>query len=181
MISERRFMMFRKTLIFFFIAVAFLTATAEEEKGVRPLLGERLTGKIEKVQTNSMTVRVGDATTTFSFDNKTVFTYGDHRGKVDDLKVGNEVVATVKKGMAAEVNGTQRLEGIIERIDAMKKELFVKVGDQIKKIPFRYFMAFSSEGNAASYADMKVGDAVLLNVNVRFADQPAPANTPKRP
>ena len=165
------------------MTVAFLTASAEEEreKGVRPLLGERLTGKIEKVRTNSMTVRVGDATTTFSFDNKTVFTYGDHRGKPGDLKVGDEVVATVKKGMAAEVNGTQRLEGIIEKIDAVKKELIVKVGDQLKKIPFRYFMAFSSEGNAASYADMKVGDAVLLNVNVGFADQPAPANTPKRP
>lgn len=174
-------MMSRKILTIVLITfVCFFTATAEE-KPIRPSQSERLIGKIEAVQPNSMTVRVGDAKKTFSFDNKTVFTHGDHRVKFDYLKVGDEVLATVKKGKAAEVNGTQCLEGIIEQIDAVKKELLVKVGDQIKKIPFRYFMAFSSEGKEASYTDMKVGDAVLLNVNVGFAEQPAPINTPKRP
>ncbi|MCI0414173.1 hypothetical protein L0222_15420 [bacterium] len=164
------------------LAVSFSSASVEEEKGPRQPKMERVTGKIETVRPNSMTVRVGDATKTFSFDNKTVFTHGDHRGKVGDLKIGDEVFANVTKGKAAEVNGTERLEGIIEQIDAVKKELIVKVGDQQKKIPFRYFMAFSSEGKTASYTDMKVGDAVLLNVNVGFADEhPDPTANPKKP
>lgn len=180
MISDKHFMKFRKTTIIVLISlVSFVAATAKEEKSVKPTQSEQLVGKIETVQPDSMTVRVGDAKKTFSFDNKTVFTYGDRRGRVDDMRVGAEVFATLQKGKAAEVNATERIEGIIEKIDAAKKELIVKVGDQLKKIPFRYFLAFSSEGKEASYTDMKVGDEVLLNVNVGFAGQPAA--TAKKP
>jgi hypothetical protein len=159
------------------VVFSFRVANAQDEKAERQR-PERVIGKIEKVETNSMKVRVGDATKTFSFDNKTVFTYGDQKGKARDLKAGDEVFATVEQGKAAEVHGTQSLEGIIEKVDAVKKELVLKVGDQIKKIPFRYFQAFSSDGQTAAFTDMNVGDSVLLNVNMGFADQPDAGEKP---
>jgi hypothetical protein len=154
----------------FLIIVSYLSAMDQES--IQQKNPDRVVGKLQSLTPNSMTVRVGDATTTFSFDNKTVFTYGDKRGNFSDLKVGDEVFAKVKKGKAAEVNGTEKIEGIIEQVDSAKKQLIVKVGDQLKKIPFHYFTAFSSEGKTASYEEMKAGDSVLLNVNVGFANQP---------
>lgn len=168
-----RILVFLSSLL---IIASSLTATNKESN--QQGNPDKVVGRLQSLTPNSMTVRVGDATTTFSFDNKTVFTYGDQRGNVSDLKVGDEVFAKVKKGKAAEVNGTERIEGIIQQVDSAKKQLIVKVGDQLKKIPFHYFMAFSSEGKTASYEDMKTGDSVLLNVNVGFANQ---SPTAKRP
>ena len=127
-------------------------------------------GRIEQVSPQSMSVRVGDATTTYTFDNKTVFTYGDHQATAQDLKIGDEVlVSGGKKGKAVKVNVTERIEGVIEKINTQEQKLTVKFGETIKEIPFSFFVVMTPDGNPATLGDMKEGDAVLLNVNVGFA------------
>ena len=124
------------------------------------------------VNNRSFTVRVGDARQTFSFDNKTIFTYGDRPASISDLRVGNEVLVRGAKGKASEVNGTEQVEGIIEQIDSAGGKLIVKIGDTLKEIPFVFFIAFDSKGQIAAIQQMKVGDSVLLNVNLGFAVKP---------
>jgi len=129
---------------------------------------------------NSLSIRLGDATTTFSFDNKTVFTYGDHRSHYSDLRTGDQVLISATKGKATQVSATEQIQGVIEQVDAANKKLFVKVGDETKEIPFDYFLPLGDQGKSASYSEMKAGDAVLLKVNVGFAGKLATV-TAKKP
>src|SRR5262249_25692674 len=113
--TSRKFLLISNTLAFILlIAVSFLFATTPEEKGNKEHGSEKIVGRVETVTANSMKVRVGDATKTFSFDNKTVFTYGAGDGKVGDLKSGDQVLATVIQGKATKVNATEQMEGIIQ-------------------------------------------------------------------
>ena len=165
----------RKMLTFIFIvffAATFLSANDKQQPQPRESQAYQ-PGRIEQVLPRSMSVRIGDATTTYTFDNRTVFTYGDHRATAHDLKIGDEVfVSSIKKGKAVKVNATQRIEGVIEKIDANQKKLTVKIGDSVKEIPFDYFWVATPDGKSATVEDMKEGDAVLLNVNVGFAHRP---------
>jgi preprotein translocase subunit YajC len=132
-------------------------------------------GKIEQVDTHSMAVRVGDATTRYTFDNKTVFTYGNHRTTSERLKRGDEVyVRAATKGKAQIVNVTEQIEGVVEKINLKDKTLSIKVGDEVKEIPFSYFLLTTPGGNAAAFEDMKAGDGVLLNVNMGYAGKHKP-------
>jgi len=162
----------RKILLFIFIvffAVSFLRADDKHQPQPRESQAYQ-PGRIEQISPRSMSVRVGDATTTYTFDNRTVFTYGDQRATAHDLKVGDEVFVSGRtKGKATKVNATERIEGVIEKIDIQEKKLTVKIGDTIKEIPFAYFWVATPDGKSATVEDMKAGDSVLLNVNVGFA------------
>jgi len=164
---------YSKLFLFLFVSLiaTLLPAANEKETGDSRgdhRTGEHVAGRIETIdfRTQSLGIRAGDATTTFSFDNRTVFTYGDRTVSVREMKIGDEVVVSAKNGKAAAVNGTELMEGIIERIDSKSKKLIVKIGDRIKEIPFQFFWVATPDGKAAPVENMKAGDKVLLNVNL---------------
>jgi Cu/Ag efflux protein CusF len=151
----------------FFVAT-FLAANQSAQPKVTQTTGQP--AKVQQVSPGGMTVKIGDATTTYTFDNKTVFTYGDHQSDSRGLKIGDEVfVRGMRNGKASKVSVTQRIEGVIEKIDDQAKKLTIRVGDTIKEIPFDYFLVATPDGKSATVEDMKAGDQVLLNVNVGFA------------
>ena len=162
--------------VYLFIVSFVFSSPPEGNKEPPRASGESISGRIQNIdqQVQTLTVRTGDATTTFSFDNKTVFTYGDQKVSADDLKIGQDVLVQANQGKAAEINGTQQIEGIIERIDKKGQKLIVKIGDTIKEIPFIFFRVTTPEGQVASVDNMNIGDSVFLNVNVGFADKTKP-------
>jgi len=127
-------------------------------------------GIVEKVDLTNQTlsIRKGDATTTYSFDNRTFFTYGDHQIYPSDLRLGSEVFVTAKSGKAAEVNGTERVFGVINQIDTKGKKLIFKIGDQFREIEFKYFRVMRSDGTMLTLDDLSVGNEVLLDLNLAF-------------
>jgi hypothetical protein len=144
---------------------------------------KQLTVKVINVRENQTVVRVGDATNSYSFDNtsvftyedgnNTVFTYGDKSSNASSLKNGDEVVLTVVDDNAVKVNATKQIEGVIELIDTKREKLKLKVDNQIKDIPFRFFRIFTMDGKHVSVLDMKEGDSVSLNLNLGFDENPS--------
>jgi len=132
---------------------------------------QQLAGRIETMDfgAQSLAIRAGDATTTFSFDNKTVFTYGDRTVSAREMKIGDQVVVSGKNGKASAINGTELIEGIVEEIDSKGKKLTVKIGDRIKEIPFQFFWVATPDGKSSPVENMKAGDKVLLNVNLALS------------
>jgi hypothetical protein len=144
---------------------------------------KQLTVKVINVRENQTVVRVGDATNSYSFDNtsvftyedgnNTVFTYGDKSSNASSLKNGDEVVLTVVDDNAVKVNATKQIEGVIELIDTKREKLKLKVDNQIKDSPFRFFRIFTMDGKHVSVLDMKEGDSVSLNLNLGFDENPS--------
>jgi hypothetical protein len=143
---------------------------------------KQLTVKVINVRENQTVVRVGDATNSYSFDNtsvftyedgnNTVFTYGDKSSNASSLKNGDEVVLTVVDDNAVKVNATKQIEGVIELIDTKREQLKLKVDNEMKDIPFRFFRIFTMDGKHVSVLDMKAGDSVSLNLNLGFDENP---------
>ena len=179
-----RFVMGKKILFFtlvLLVVASFLPAETKQNKDSSPAdrsETQHVTGTIDRMTQGSVVVRVGDATQTFSFDNKTVFTYGDHTSNANELRPGDEVLVTALRDKAEKVNGTEQIEGIIEQIDTKGEKLIFKVGDQLKEIQFKYFQVAHSDGKMASIQDMKVGDSVLLNLNLGFWKDPDKESKP---
>jgi preprotein translocase subunit YajC len=170
-----------KPLVLIIVLLIASTLLAAQKQENPPPSEKTVTGTVDRIDTsrNSLSIRLGDATTTFTFDNKTVFTYGQHRSHSSELRKGDQVLVTARQGKATKVSATEQIQGIIELIDTSKKMLLVKVGDQTKEIPFDYFLPFNSEGKPASFNDMRAGDAILLNVNVGFSSSAAGLNAKK--
>lgn len=178
---KRPNMVHRVCLVVALSALICCLSFAATKQDNPPPASQTVAGTIDRINTsrNSLSIRLGDATTTFSFDNKTVFNYGQHRSDSSDLRRGDQVLITAVKGKATQISATEQVQGVIEQVDAANKKLLVKVGDQTQEIPFDYFLPFGQEGKSASYADMKAGDAIVLNVNVGFAGKPASVRAEK--
>jgi hypothetical protein len=168
-------MTLKKSLLFLVVSlIVFSCLIASEEKSKsstgasRPAGTNHVSGTLGGIKNNQIVVRVGDATKSYSFDNRTVFTSGNQSGSASDLRSGDEVVITTVQDKAVEVNGTQRIEGIVQSIDIEDEILTVQVGQQTKQFPFNHFRISSIEGKAASVLDMKAGDSVFIKVNVGF-------------
>lgn len=136
---------------------------------------KNITVNVRAVRENRSVVRVGDATNTYSFGNTMVFaygpnttnfTYGDKISTVSSLKKGDGVVITMEDDKAVKINGTEQIQGIVEMIDIKSRHLTLKVGNQIKKIPFQFFRSFTIDGKRTPAEDVKVGDSVILNINL---------------
>ena len=176
--------MFKKILVLVLLVlfqISLLTAS-DEKKSKTSATGHssgqhHVSGTVGKVRENRIVVRVGDASRNYSFDNNTVFTYGDEASKASSLKEGDEIVVTVtEEDKVVEVNGTKRIEAIVQSIDVETETLTVKIGDKHKQFPFSIFRLFKMDGDKigpkASVLEMKEGDSVFIRVNVAFPKLP---------
>jgi hypothetical protein len=158
-----------RTLLFLLTFLVAVVHSARSNTNEKPAANVRA-GTVEKINLTERTlsVRTGDATTTYSFDNKTFFTYGDRQIKPSHLRLGSEVFVKSNRGKAAEVNGTEHVVGVIDQIDTKGKKLIFKIGDQLREIEFKYFRVMRSDGRMLTLDDLSVGNEVLLDLNIAF-------------